>query len=88
MKFGIFAIYDTKAAAHLPPFFLPTRGLAIRAFTDCVNDSTHQFSKHPEDYTLFLVGNFDDVSGEIDMPNVRENLGHGSQFVVQSVIEE
>lgn len=28
----LFSIYDTKALAYLPPFFLPQRGQAMRTF--------------------------------------------------------
>lgn len=52
----IFTIYDSKAHAYLPPFFLPEAGMAVRVFSDCVNDKSHQFSKHPGDYTLFQIG--------------------------------
>lgn len=60
MKQKIFTIYDSKAQAYLTPFFLHQEGMAIRIFTDCVNVSNHQFGKHPEDYTLFQIGSWDD----------------------------
>lgn len=63
MKHKIFVIYDAKANAYLPPFFLPTAGMAIRSFGDCVLDDKHNFGKHPEDYSLFCAGEFDDGSG-------------------------
>lgn len=56
----IFTVYDSKAKAYLPPFFLHATGLAIRAITDCVDDPEHQFYRHPADYTLFECGTFDD----------------------------
>ncbi len=63
MVFRIFSIYDEKAKAFLPPFFMHEKLVAIRAFSDCVNDSEHQFGMHPSDYTLFEFGDFDDSSG-------------------------
>jgi len=65
MKLVIFSVYDLKAKAYLPPFFLPKEEMAVRVFTDCVNDPTHQFSKHPNDYTLFKLGDFNDDTGEL-----------------------
>jgi len=56
----IFTIFDSKAGAYLTPFFLHADGMAIRVFTDCVNDKTHQFGKHPEDYILFNIGSWSD----------------------------
>lgn len=63
MKLHMFSIFDDKARAFLPPFFLPEIGLAVRSFGDGVNDPSHGFGRHPEDYTLFLVGSFDQASG-------------------------
>jgi len=60
MKHKVFTIYDSKARAYLVPFFLHEEGMAIRVFADCVNDKTHQFGKHPEDYTLFIIGTWED----------------------------
>ncbi|MDB4312225.1 hypothetical protein N9937_02220 [bacterium] len=61
----IFTVFDVKARAYLPPFFLPEQGMAIRVFSDCINAKDHQFNKHPEDYTLFTLGTFDDSLAEI-----------------------
>ncbi len=58
-----FTIYDAKAKAHLPPFFLPQVGQATRHFTDACNDPKTMFSQHPEDYHLNEVGSFDDDTG-------------------------
>ena len=61
----IFSIYDEKANAYLPPFYLPNEQMAIRAIQDCVADTEHNFHKHAEDYTLFNIGTFDDQNAEI-----------------------
>jgi len=60
MNQNIFTIFDSKAKAYLTPFFLHADGMAIRVFTDCVNDKNHQFGKHPEDYILFNIGSWSD----------------------------
>lgn len=56
----MFSIYDVKAKAYLPPFSLPKEQMAVREFSDCVNNEKHQFGKHPEDYSLHQIGTFDD----------------------------
>ena len=66
MNLGIFTVYDQKAKAYLPPFFLPEEDMAIRVFGDCCNDRDHQFGRHPEDYHLFGIGHFDDCKGTIN----------------------
>lgn len=66
MNHKIFTVHDAKAKAYLPPFYMPEVGMATRAITDCVNSNDHQFSKHPADYSLFQIGEFDDASGRIE----------------------
>ncbi len=65
MKLKIFSIYDAKAKAYLPPFFLPNEAMAIRTFKDCCNSDQHQFGAHPEDYTLFEIGIFSDETAMV-----------------------
>ncbi len=72
----MFAIYDDKAKAYLPPFFLPTKEMAQRTFSDCINDSQHAFGLHPEDYTLFHLGGFDNLTAET-ITTKPHTLGNG-----------
>jgi len=60
MILACFTIHDSKAEAYMQPFFFPTRGLAIRTFTDMANDSQSNIGRYPEDYTLFEIGHYDD----------------------------
>jgi len=63
MKLEIFAVFDNKAAAFLPPFFMANGAVACRSFQEVCNDPNSQFYKHPEDYTLYSIGFFhDDVA--------------------------
>lgn len=77
----VFSIFDRAAGAYLPPFFLPAVGMATRTFKDCINSEDHQFGRNPHDYTLFLLGNFDDQKGTFDMRETKESLGNGLEFV-------
>lgn len=63
MKVQVFAVHDDKAQAYLPPFVMHTRGQAIRAFTDSINDASTPFYKHPGDYRLYHLGEWDDSTG-------------------------
>lgn len=80
MKQRIFTIYDDKAKAYLPPFFLPEMGMATRAFSDCVNDPKHNFGLHPSDYTLFCCGIFDDKSGLFEIEPTLLCVAHGVEL--------
>lgn len=66
MKLLVFTVYDSAVGAHLQPFFSRSMGEAIRSFQDAVNDPQTNFNKHSMDYTLFLLGSFDDAGGVFD----------------------
>jgi hypothetical protein len=80
MKKKIFTVYDDKSEAYLQPFFLDTKGQAVRAISDCVADSNHQFCRHAEDYTLFELGEYDDASGSFDLYSAPVNMGKLIEF--------
>lgn len=63
MKLRVFSVLDKAVSAYLQPFFAPTVGAAIRSFGDVVNDPSHQFAKHVDDYVLYDLGEFDDSTG-------------------------
>lgn len=79
----VFGVRDGKAQAFLQPFFSNAVGSAIRAFDDVVNDksSGNQIAKHPEDYMLYELADFDDNSGEFISRDPIKLLGSGRDFV-------
>lgn len=81
MLLKIFTIFDQKAAAYLPPFFLLREEMAIRTFADCANSADHQFGKHPADYTLITLGSFNDVTSIFELLEVPLVLGVGIEYV-------
>mgnify|MGYP000079043217 CR=1 FL=1 len=60
MIFNMYSVRDSKAEAFMVPFTMHNDGVAIRAFADMVRDENHAFSKNPEDYDLYYIGEFDD----------------------------
>jgi hypothetical protein len=61
----IFSIYDEKAEAFLQPFFFDTVGQAERAIIDCLSDPNHNFARYSSDFTLFMIGEYDESTGVI-----------------------
>lgn len=84
MKHKMFVIYDSKANAYMTPWFLHQDAMAQRAFSDCVNDQNHNFGKHPEDYTLFQIGQFDDQTAELNINEKPKTFGNGLTYIVQT----
>lgn len=88
MKHYMFAIYDSKAKAYLPPFIMHQREMAIRVFSDCINDLSHQFAKNPGDYTLFSIGHYLDTTGVVAPDKTQLSLGNGIQFIIPNIDPE
>lgn len=61
-----YAVYDTKADMYATPFLEIKDGTAIRAVQDLViNNKDHPFAKHPSDFSLHRLGEFDEHTGVI-----------------------
>lgn len=84
MKMAMVSIYDVKAEAWTAPMFFQAPGQAIRSFSDAVNKADSEFAAHPEDYTLFMMGEFDPQTGEITVQSAPVPLARGIEHVRQS----
>lgn len=80
MNLKAFSVFDQKVGAFMPPIFYQTTGQAERAFGDAVKDDTTGIAKHPEDYSLHSIGEFDQDRG-VFLP--RE---HGPEIVCHATI--
>ncbi len=79
----ICSIYDGKADAFSQPMFFQSSGQAVRSFADIANDPEHAIGKHPEDYTLFVRGEWDERSGCIVLETAPVALGQAIHLVVK-----
>lgn len=80
MKYQVFTVYDSKIKTYLRPFYDLHVGGAVRGFQDIVNDETSVIGQHPEDFTLFHIGEFDNESCEFEMFKTPTSLGVGIHF--------
>lgn len=74
MLLRIYSIRDEKSLSYGTPFFQSTDGLALRAFADLVNDPKSIISKHPEDFSIWFIGTFDDEAAQIVTESERKHL--------------
>lgn len=81
MILKVFAIHDHKAEAFLQPFFSNSIGNALRAFGDAVNDEKYPFYKHPEDYSVYEIGSYDDSVALLDALVPVKMLALATDFV-------
>lgn len=77
MKHLMFSVFDQKAMAFLPPWIMPREEQALRTFSDCCNSNEHQFGVHPEDYTLFRLGMWDDDDAKFTGEITPMSVAHG-----------
>lgn len=82
MRLVVCAIHDSKVGAFAIPFSSRSRGEALRSFSDACQDTNMGFHKHPNDYALYIVGEFDDGSGEL-IATQPVRLASATDFVVK-----
>jgi hypothetical protein len=85
MNEPVFAIYDSKGGYYRTPFSMRSRGEAVRAFADVANDKTTEIGKHPEDFTLFLLADFDTDTGTYKNQITPISLGLARDFTKQEI---
>lgn len=74
-----YTIYDSKVEAYMKPFFAMSDGDALRSFVDAINSPDSPFFRHPDDYTLFQIGVYDDTHAELKSTTA-VSLGCAIQF--------
>jgi len=72
----IFTIFDSKANAYLQPFFSVNSDTARREFHKAINQDG-QFNAYAEDYSLFLLGSFDQDEGFLDIEDSPQHVVNG-----------
>lgn len=74
---NLYSVFDSKMASFSAPFIELRDAGAIRNFTDWCNDGSNpqnMLFKHPEDYTLYRLGSFDNEQGTLIQKNPPEAL--------------
>lgn len=62
----IYAILDKKAEAGLMPFFSVNDATACRSVAQAMNDPNHSFHSDAPDFTLYVIGQYDDTTLRIE----------------------
>lgn len=69
MILQVLVAYDAKAHAFCQPFYVSHVDLGIRAFMAAANTPGQELNKHPEDFTLFHIGAFNDENARFILLN-------------------
>lgn len=76
----LYCVYDSKVGIFHAPMVMLNKGEALRSWEEVANDDTKAICRHPQDFTLFEVGTFEDTLPEINMYKAPESLGLASNF--------
>lgn len=90
MKQNVFAVYDSKAEMFNQPMFFKAVPEALRAFEDECNRPESALAKHPDDYTLFQIGEYDVETGlltPLTTPNSYGLAREYQKFKQQNVVK-
>ena len=81
MKMVLTAVYDEKAKAFGDCFVSPSKGIAIRGFGDACKNTEGMLAKHPADYKLYFIGDYENEIGKVFCPEIPELLCSAVDFV-------
>ncbi len=65
MKVQCYAIFDSCSGMYEKPFFSTADDLVRREFQDVATSADHLISKHPEHFSLWRLGVFNNENGDI-----------------------
>ncbi|QXP08254.1 MAG: nonstructural protein [Arizlama microvirus] len=89
MKLKLFVVYDAKTESYGVPFFRDFTANAIREWSEVASnkaDKQNQISKFPSDFTLFEIGEFEQMSGELRLLETKYSLGLASEHIKQEPV--
>lgn len=66
MLVKVYSVFDNKAGGYLMPYFAVNDAVASRMLETAVNNRSHDFFEHPEDFQLFCIGSWDEQEGKLE----------------------
>lgn len=86
MKVFVCSIRDRATDTYGYPIFARALQQAIRSFSDqCNAKDGNNVAAHPEDFDLYLLGEFDDFTGGFECPAGRPTMIAVGKDLVQKV---
>jgi len=83
MKVQCYAIFDTCSGIYEKPFFSTADALVKREFQDIAMSADHPIAKHPEHYSLWRLGIFNNETGDL-ADEANECLWNAIEAISQS----
>lgn len=80
MKLKIFSVRDTRLGIYMQPIFMQHVGQVVRSWEEMVNDPKTTLCKHPSDYSLYELGEFDEDAGTFAALPVHKLIATAKEF--------
>lgn len=77
----VYSVYDVVGQVFGQPFVSANRGTALRSFGNLVRDPNSIVGKSPNDFMLYLLSSFDDVTGVLEPVEKPMIVAHASSFL-------
>ena len=80
---NVYSVFDSASGVYAPPMAYVAEGEAIRDFGDFAVNPDSKIALHPEHFSLWYVGQFNDATGEFvqDMVTV---VARAHELIAQS----
>ena len=83
-KLIVLAVRDRAADVFGRPFYVPSLGAGIRSFSDYINSKEDgEMQKHPEDFDLYHLAEFDDESGVFECLTKPKQIAIGKDVKIR-----
>jgi hypothetical protein len=76
----LLSLFDSKTGHFADPITVLSKGEALRSFADAANNPESDINKHPEDFSIHVIGQFDTTSGSIMPTTAPESLGTALEY--------
>lgn len=71
MLLKVFSLFDKKVGIHSIPMFFQHEGYFMRAVSEIVADPKTHVGRHPADFDMHYLGQFDDNTGQFSSEPIR-----------------
>jgi len=75
-----YCLYDTKVLDYRAPIFVAHHAQVERSLKELVLDPTTEIGRHPHDFHLYFIGDYDSATGLLRSGPI-ENLGPVAQYL-------
>lgn len=79
----IYSIFDDKAKIYNKPFHQLNAAVMHRTCMDLLQDEQTEIFKHPEDFIVYELGDYDDVKGEYELIKGKRIMFRFSELEVE-----